>query len=171
MKRIWIAGGSGSGKTTLANLLGRSLNISVFHRDSITWDENDNIRSEDEQILLVKEATDRDKWIFEGARFTASKIDGRLDRCDTIIHLSTNRFICLYRVFKRSYVNSKDKSVPELQKQPVSFEIIKYILLDYPRKAYLRRQIFIEAKQRGISVIFLSSQTQVNIFLKNFKYE
>ena len=41
MNRIWITGNSASGKTTLANFIGEKFNIPVYHRDSITWDEND----------------------------------------------------------------------------------------------------------------------------------
>lgn len=161
MKRIWIAGCSGSGKTTLANVISEKLNIPVYHRDLITWDKNDNMRSEEEQISITKEITVNDTWIFEGARFTASRIDGRLDKCDTIIHLSINRFICLYRAFKRSYLNLKDNSIPKSQKQPVNLEIIKYILVDYPCKVEQREQVFNEAKQKGITVIILNNRKEV----------
>jgi len=58
VKRIWIAGSAGSGKTTLANLLGKKLSIPVYHRDLITWDENDNVRSEEEQVLMCSKAID-----------------------------------------------------------------------------------------------------------------
>lgn len=158
MRRIWIAGGSGSGKTTLAHLIGKKLNIPVYHRDLITWDENDKMRSEEEQISVIKEITNNDTWIFEGAMFTASRIDGRLEKCDTIIHLNINRFICLYRVFKRSYLNSKDDSIPKSQKQPVNIELVKYILIDYPSKISRRKQVFADAKRRGITVIILNSR-------------
>lgn len=97
MKRIWIAGCSGSGKTTLANVISEKLNLPVYHRDLITWDENDNTRSEEEQISIMKEITVNDAWIFEGARFTASRFDGRLDKCDTIIHLSKNTYYKHFR--------------------------------------------------------------------------
>lgn len=98
MERIWIAGSSGSGKTTLANIIGNKLHIPAYHRDYITWDRSSIIvRTEDEQIAITKEFMQNERWIFDGARFTASKTDGRLERCYTIIHLDINRFICLFR--------------------------------------------------------------------------
>ena len=78
MERIWIAGNSGSGKTTLANLISEKLGIPVFHRDYISWHEDFTMRTENEQIALTKSITETSQWIFEGSRFTASKIDGRL---------------------------------------------------------------------------------------------
>ena len=58
-RRIWICGNSGSGKTTLAKQLGESLGLPVYHRDAITWDKNDDIRSEEEQIAMLLAITGR----------------------------------------------------------------------------------------------------------------
>jgi len=135
MKRIWIAGSAGSGKTTLANRMGELLKIPVFHRDYITWDRDfDTALSEEEQIALTKDISRTDKWIFDGARFTAARIDGRLDRCDTIIHLNFNRFICLYRAIKKGQKKKKRSDLREIDKQPFHFSLFQYILLEYPRK-------------------------------------
>jgi len=169
VKRIWIAGSAGSGKTTLANLLGKKMNIPVYHRDLITWDENDNIRSEEEQVLMLKEITKNQTWIFEGARFTASRIDGRLDKCDTIIYLNINRFICLYRGLKRGYLHSKDATIPKVEKQPFRFEHIKGVLIDYPKKSEQRLNILSEAKQRGIAVFILNNRNEVKNFYNKIK--
>ena len=164
MKRIWIAGSAGSGKTTLSNLLGKKFNIPVYHRDLVTWDENDNIRSEEEQVLMLKEITKKETWIFDGARFTASRVDGRLDRCDTIIYMNLNRFLCLYRGLKRAYLHSKDTTIQKEEKQPFRFEHIKGVLIDYPKKSKQRLNIFCEAQQRGINVIILNSRNEVASF-------
>ena len=165
MERIWIAGCAGSGKTTLAKLLGTKFNIPVYHRDFITWDENDNVREENEQVALLKNITKSDKWIFEGARFTASKIDGRLDRCDTIIHLDLNRFLCVYRGIKRGHRQAKQTDMPEKDKQPFHLHHIQGVLLGYPKKRKQRNAIFELAVERGINVIILKKQKDVNKFI------
>jgi len=118
MERIWIAGNAGSGKTTLANLIGEKLDIPVYHRDYITWHEDFTMRTEDEQIVMTKSIIKTNRWVFEGARFTASKIDGRLERCDVIIHLELNRFLCAYRVCKRAREKAKRTYLSAVDRQP-----------------------------------------------------
>ena len=168
MNKIWIAGTSGSGKTTLANLLGEKYDIPVYHRDYITWDEAIQIRAEDEQVKIIKNITQKDKWIFEGTRYTASKIDGRLDNCDTIIYLNINRFICLYRGLARWYKQIKQK-VPKSDLQEFGFQHIKYVLYKYPLQAPERQEILIFAKQKGINVIILNDIKSVKEFCRQHK--
>lgn len=168
MKRIWIAGSAGSGKTNIANIMGEKLNIPVYHRDYITWDKDSNKqRAEDEQIVITKNVTQTSKWIFEGARFSASKIDGRLDKCDTIIHLSINRFTCLYRAIKRAWQKSRNNDLIEIDRQPFCYELFKYILFDYPRKHKQRSEIFEIAKSKGINVIIIRNSKEIIRFLEN----
>lgn len=167
MNKIWIAGSSGSGKTTLANLLGQKYGIPVYHRDYITWDDGIQMRSEEEQIEIVKDITQKDNWIFEGCRFTASKIDGRLENCDTIIYLNINRLICLYRVVKRYYKQLKGKKAKS-DLQEITFQFIKYILLEYPHKVQERQRIFLLARGNGKKVIVLNGKRSVrDFYIKN----
>ena len=158
MQRIWITGSSASGKTTLANMLGKKLSIPVYHRDRITWGENWQERSECEQIELIKSITGKDKWIFEGNMFTASKKDGRFDRCDTIIYPDVNRFLCLYKSLRR-YFKYRKIARPDLAdgcSEEYSVEHAKYILFGYPKKSSERQRLFSEAKGVGKTVIILN---------------
>lgn len=166
LNRIWIAGSSGSGKTTLANLVGKKYDIPVYHRDYITWDEALQKRTEDEQIEVLKNITCKNKWIFEGCRFTASKIDGRLEYCDIIIYLNINRFICLYLGLMRYYKHVKRK-VPKSDFQEFTLQHIKYVLYEYPRKAQERQKIFTLARQTGIDVIILDGRKSVKEFCRH----
>ena len=168
MEKIWIAGSSGSGKTTLANLLGEKFNIPVYHRDYISWDENDNERTENEQIAMLKDITQNDKWIFEGARFTASKIDGRLNKCDTIIHLEMNRFLCLYRIIKRWRKKAKRTDITGIDKQPFNLSLFKYVIFEYPQKNKQREIIFELARERKINVIILKGKKKVKNFIMSW---
>ena len=91
MQRIWITGDSGSGKTTLARLLGEQYGIPVYHRDSISWAKDDYERTANEQAEIIKEFTGDEKWIFEGNMFTLARVDGRLERCDTMFYHRSGR--------------------------------------------------------------------------------
>ena len=166
LNKIWIAGSLGSGKTTLANLIGKKYNLPVYHRDYISWVDGLQIRTEEEQIEIVKNITKDDKWIFEGCRFTASKIDGRFQNCDTIIYLNINRFICLYRGLMRYYKQLKQR-IPKSDLQEIRFHHIKYVLYDYPRKVQERQAILLLAKLDGKNVIILNGRNSVKEFCRN----
>ena len=125
------------------------------------------MRTEDEQVALIKNITQSDKWIFEGARFTASQIDGRLDRCDTIINLDLNRFLCTYRGVKRGRLQRKRTDIPEKDKQPFHLHHICGVLVDYPKKRNQRNIIFEMAREKGINVIIFYSQKEVNKFISS----
>jgi adenylate kinase family enzyme len=148
----------------LANKLGDKLNIPVYHRDQISWKKNWEARSNKEQIELVREISVKDKWIFDGNRLTASKKDGRLERCDTIINLEINRFICLCRGLKR-YFKHSDKvrdELPEGCEEEYDMQVVKYVLFDYPKKRPKRKKFFDKAEKAGKNVIRLNSVREVN---------
>ncbi|QVK21355.1 topology modulation protein [Mycoplasmatota bacterium] len=168
MQKIWITGSSGAGKTTLANKLGSKLNIPVYHRDKITWKENWITRSEKEQIELVMGISNKDKWIFEGNRFTASRVDGRLDNCDTLIYLDMNRFICFYRCLKRylTHRNNPRCELPKGCKEEFTMEVAKYILFEYPRKKSQLKQFLKETTSFGKKVIILKGKREVKKWYK-----
>lgn len=164
MQRIWVTGSSGSGKTTLATRIGNIFNIPVYHRDQISWLENWQLRSEKEQIELVKEITIKDKWIFDGNRFSASKKDGRFENCDTIIYININRYLCLYRGIRR-YLKYKNNVRADLSMgcdEKYDIDAIKYVLFGYPRKKSKRQKLFKEAKNLGKKIIILNGQKELN---------
>jgi adenylate kinase family enzyme len=166
MQKIWITGESGSGKTTLARALGKKYNIPVYHRDSISWGKNDYERTTEEQLEIIKMFTSNNNWIFEGNMYTLSKKDGRLDNCDTIIHLEINRFLCVYRGFMRwiKHRNNPREEFAEGCKEnyPISF-VLDLIL----RKKTIEREKFrLEAKEMGKNVINLKGIKEINAFYK-----
>ncbi|MCL2407125.1 MAG: hypothetical protein FWC95_04275 [Defluviitaleaceae bacterium] len=102
MRRIFIFGSSGSGKTTLAKQLGKLLSLQVHHCDRIRQIENWDWKPLSEIHALVSEIINGDKWILEGYP-TAEMIPACLARADVIIFTDLNRFLCMYRVLKRSF--------------------------------------------------------------------
>jgi len=167
MQRIWITGESGSGKTTLARCLGTKYNIPVYHRDSITWGKNDYVRSDEEQLEIIKKFTSDDCWIFEGNMFTLSKKDGRFDKCDTIIHLKVNRFLRVYRMFTR-WLRHKNNPRPEFNegcKEEFPIHMIPKIIFG-TGKDKDRDKIRSEARELSKNVIVLNGVKAIKKFYK-----
>lgn len=167
IQRIWIIGSSGSGKTTLANVMGEKLNIPVFYNDKIFWIENWQERPKNLQIEITQKITKKDKWIYEGNRFNDCYTDGRYKYCDTIIFLNINRFTCLYRFIKR-YYRYRGTVRPDISsgcKEKIDINIVKYILLDYPRKVKARQELFSGAIKEGKQVIIISGKKDLKKFI------
>lgn len=167
MQKIWITGSSGSGKTTLANIIGSKLEIPVYYNDRIFWMSGWQPRPANEQIEMTKEIVKKERWIYEGNRFGDCKNDGRYLQCDTIIFLRMNRFLCLYRFLKR-YLKYRGTTRPEISEgcmEKVDIEIIKYILLDYPKKKIRKQKLFDEAIKDGKNVIILNGKRNVRKWL------
>lgn len=171
MKRIWIIGSSGSGKTTLANALSTMLNIPVYYNDEIYWLDGWQQRPVNEQIEITKDISIKEKWIYEGNRFNDCKRDGRFNGCDTIIYLKINRFICLYRFLRRyfKYRGTVRPSISAGCTEKIDFDIIKYILFDYPKKNNERQKLFSEAIHEGKNVIVLNGIKGVKKWLNTLK--
>lgn len=167
MQKIWITGSSGSGKTTLANILGTKLNIPVHYNDKIFWQDNWQERPKNEQIEITKKLLEKDKWIYEGNRFSDCKEDGRYKKCDTIIFLNINRFICLYR-FLRRYFKYRGTVRPDITDgciEKIDVEIIKYIIFDFPTKNNKRQELFTEAIKDKKNVVILNGEKSVKKWL------
>lgn len=99
MERILIIGCSGSGKTTLARKLGEKLKLPVVHLDRLWWTGNwENVTREEFDARLSEEL-EKPRWIIDG-NYNRT-MPQRLEKCDTVIYLDFNRFVCLWGAVKR----------------------------------------------------------------------
>jgi adenylate kinase family enzyme len=100
MQRIVILGCSGSGKSTLARRLGEKLNLRVVHLDALYWlpgwVESDVAAFR----ARVEEALNTDRWVCDGGY--SRTYDLRFPFADTVIWLERPRWLCLWRVIRRS---------------------------------------------------------------------
>ena len=101
MQRVAIIGSCGAGKSTLAQSLGEQLKLPVVHLDTHYWQPGWQEPDRDRWQEIHQELVKSDRWIIDGNY--GNTLDIRLAAADTIIWLDFNRYLCLWRVFKRSF--------------------------------------------------------------------
>ena len=112
MERIIIIGCGGSGKSTLARILGEKTGLPVIHLDQIFWSPGNwqHLDRETFDGLLLQEL-EKPHWILDG-NFDRTLLM-RLERCDTVIYLDYNRFVCIFSWLKRVAQN-RGKTRPDM---------------------------------------------------------
>ncbi|TFB14223.1 topology modulation protein [Filobacillus milosensis] len=169
MNRIMVLGVSaGVGKSTFARQQGKILNIDVYHLDYYFWKPNWVQASIEEFSDSQRKIVAHDQWIIEGNY--APTYDIRAEKADTIIYLELPLRICLYRVFKRFFMNV-GKSRPDMGegcKEKIDYEFLKFIWTTYhPRKKKMAERLR-DFQQIGPhkTVIMLKSKQEIQDFLK-----
>lgn len=165
MKKISIIGSGGSGKSTLAKKLGTTLNIKVYHLDSLFWKPNWLETEHGEWRDLQESLCVKDAWIMDGNY--GGTMDVRLKHSDTVIFLDINRIICLYRVMWRTIMSYR-RTRPDMAegcKERFDFGFLRYIW-DYPSTRQAKIIALLESLPSPKRVIILRSSTEVEKFLK-----
>ncbi|WP_374831839.1 AAA family ATPase [Paenochrobactrum pullorum] len=109
-ERIVIIGPSNAGKSTLAVAISRKIGVPAYHLDQFRHLPNTNwkMRADEEFENLHNQAILKDQWIIEG---NYSKLmPARLERATGAILLTSNRWLRLYRYFKRTLLNNPDRA-------------------------------------------------------------
>jgi adenylate kinase family enzyme len=100
MKRIHIVGNTGSGKSTISKHLAESLSIPHYQMDDIYFEKKYSVeRPHDQKVEMAKEISLSNAWISEGVQMNFTQDLFR--SADIVFHVSTNKYICLYRIIKR----------------------------------------------------------------------
>ena len=112
MERVMIIGCGGAGKSTLARKLGEKTGLPVVHLDQLWWAPGNwqHISQEEFDRQLAWEL-EKPCWILDG-NFNRT-IPARLAKCDTVIYLDYNRFVCLWGVICRVF-KSYGKTRPDM---------------------------------------------------------
>ncbi len=133
---------AGVGKSTFARRLGEKLDIEVYHLDTFYWKPGWVERSLEEFRLKQEQVVSQDQWIIEGNY--SNTYDVRAPYADTIIYLELPLSVCLYRVFKRFFLNI-GKNRPDMGegcREKLDYKFIKFIITTYyPRKEKMRERI------------------------------
>ena len=100
MKKVIVIGSGGAGKSTFSRQLGERLGLPVIHLDQLFWHSNWVRTPEDEWVEIVRREIARDEWIMDG-NFGGTR-EMRMQACDTVIFLDMPRWLCMYRILKRT---------------------------------------------------------------------
>lgn len=163
-QRIMIIGSGGSGKSTLARQLGAALGLPVEHIDAHFWLPGWTPRDEAEFREIVEQIAARDVWVIDGNY--SRTMDVRLARADTIIFLDFSRYLCTFRVLRRSW-RHRGQTRPDMGPncpERIDFAFLKWVW-DYPKRSrpnVLQKLSQLRPDQR---VFRLKSPAQVAAFL------
>jgi adenylate kinase family enzyme len=100
LKRIAIIGNGGSGKSTLSQKLHSILNMPIYHLDKYFWKPNWTRPDPDEYKVVHDDLCERSEWIIDGNNLR--HLEYRFNRADVIIFLDIPRYVCFWRVFRRT---------------------------------------------------------------------
>jgi adenylate kinase family enzyme len=104
MRRIVVVGCQGSGKTSLSLKLGRKLGLPVVHLDVLYWRPGWKPSDTASFRVRVADVIASENWIVDGS-FSGLALDLTLARADTLIVIERPRWLCLWRVVRRSAFN------------------------------------------------------------------
>ena len=132
MKRIVVIGSGGSGKSTFSTLLGKELSLPVHHLDQLYWKPNWVKTPQDDWLNIQKSLCESEHWIIDGNY--QSTLDIRFEACDTVIFLDVNRYTCIYRVLKRTFLSTERPDLAEGCDARFDIGFIKF-LWEYPKNS------------------------------------
>ena len=126
MQRIAIIGSCEAGKSTLARSLGKKLDLPVIHLDAYYWQPRWQESNTQQWLEIQRELIKGDRWIVDGTYGGTMNI--RLSAADTVIWLDFNRYLCLWRIFKR-YLQYRGNTRPDMAASPerLNKEFIRYV--------------------------------------------
>ena len=130
--RISIIGYSGSGKSTLAALYGKAHSMPVLHMDTAHWLAGWQERPKEERAAIVRRFLDENSdWAIDG-NYSQVFYEERMEKADRIIFLNFNRFLCLYRAWKRKnqYAGRSRPDMTEGCEEKLDMEFALWILRD-----------------------------------------
>ena len=165
MRRIIIAGSQGSGKTRLALNLGRKLAIPVIHLDALYWLPGWKESDKASFRTLVANAVAGEAWVVDGS-YSDLAFDLTLARADTLIIIERPRWLCQWRILRRSVCerSTKRSDLPIGCPEKIDWQLMREAwLYDNHR----RPQIEAEIKKYGehVNVVRLTSDSEIEVFL------
>lgn len=109
-KKIIVFGNAGSGKTTLAKILHAKFHIPLYHLDRYYWKPGWERIDREEFAKIHRALCERDQWILEGSY--PKFLPERVTYAEVVIFLDIPRYICLWRVVKRTILHL-GKTLPD----------------------------------------------------------
>jgi adenylate kinase family enzyme len=163
MRRVVILGCSGSGKSTFARAMGERLGLPVVHLDALFWRPGWVEPDKDEFRAKVAAAVEGDAWITDG-NYVGRTFELRLPRADAVIFLDQPRWLCLWRIFKRSWTDRRKRraDLAEGCYENISWDFTLWVWT-FEKKSRPRIEQTVAA--HGKPMITLSGDREVAAFL------
>lgn len=166
MKRVVVIGSGGSGKSTFSRQLGEVTGLPVVHLDKLYWHAGWVKTPADEWQAIVQRELDKPEWIMDG-NFGGTRAM-RLAACDTVIFLDLPRWLCMYRIVKRTikYHKGTRPDMAEGCEERFDPEFLLWVW-NYPSSG--RKRVIQELDELADKeIITLKSRTEVTDFLAGF---
>jgi len=164
MRRVLVIGSGGAGKSTFATRLGERTGLPVIHLDAAYWRPGWVEPPADEWRRTVEALLARDAWIMDG-NFGAT-LELRLASCDTAIFLDRSRWVCLWRIARRTlrfYGQTRPDMGPGCA-ESVDWEFLRWIWR-YPLDSRPKVLATLAAACSGKAVVALRTEREVETFL------
>lgn len=171
MKRIAIIGNAGSGKSTLAQKLHTITNLPIYYLDKYFWQPGWIRTNAEEYKKMHDEICAQAAWIIDGVNLRV--MEYRIQRADMIIFLDMPRYLCFWRIFKRTFQNYGKETLSSPKGCPEQFdwEFIKFLkwVWDFKKKYPAAVKVLLKKYSDGRQIYILRSQQDVDAFIKNLK--
>ena len=171
IKRIAIIGNAGSGKSTLTQKLHTITNLPVYYLDQYFWKPGWVRTDPDEYKKMHDAICDKDSWIIDGINLRV--MEYRIQRADMIIFLDMPRYLCFYRIFKRTFKNygKETASSPKGCPERFNWEFIKFLkwVWDFNKKYPTAIMELLQKYSDQKQIHVFKSQQEVDAFISDFK--
>lgn len=165
MQKVVVIGSGGSGKSTFSRRLGEATGLPVVHLDRLFWRPGWVKTPADEWEEIVRRELEKPEWIMDGNFGGTRKM--RFEACDTVILLDLPRYLCIYRILKRTIL-FRNKRRPDMADGcPERFdpEFLSWIWT-YPSSGRVRAVN--DLSQVGSKAVYvLQSRQEIERFLNN----
>jgi len=151
-RRIMICGPSNAGKSTLAVALSRKLGIPAIHLDVLWHEPNTNWVPRPRELFaqLHADAISGDAWIIDGNYF--GFVQPRLERASGIVLVGSDRWSAFLRYLRRTLFEPWRPGNLEGAKDSLKWDMVRYILVEQPRK-----------RQRDIGILAAAGLPMVTV--------
>ena len=121
-----IFGLPGSGKSRFALQLSFILGTPLYHLDRYFFIKNWVERDPQEFLKIQQAIVDKHSWIIDGNSIRS--LEMRYSKADAAIYFHFNRYLCLWRIFKRLLCKEADiQDRADGCKERISLRLIRYM--------------------------------------------